>query len=255
MYTQCSSCATLFSVTPRHLRHARGRVRCCLCQEVFDALPSLTDILPVAVAAEHDEPAPEPAAAPARPSAVADLFVELPRSQPAPVVEDDEPPRRRYVGTIGWTTAALVLLAVLCVQYAYVMREELARYPRLRPWIETLCLAAHCELPLLRDAQRVHILHRDVGLHPTEPGALLVRATLVNDTGFRQPYPQIRFSFLDPNGEARASRWFAPDEYLARRAPRSEVSAGMTPQEPVAVRLQLPGIAAVALDNFEIQVR
>lgn len=270
MYTQCSSCATLFRVSTRHLRQAHGLVRCCLCQETFDALPSLCESLPDGL--ENDQGASEPdvangsspsPASSAQPpasasshaaSAVEDFFVDLPPPSASIAVERARPIRRRF-GTAGWSVAALLIVAVLVVQYAYVMREELGRYPRLRPWIETLCAAADCELPLLRDVSRVHILHRQVGQHPTLSDALLVKATVVNDTGFRQPYPQIKFSFLDPGGDVRASRWFSPDEYLVERRAAADVIAGMPPQEPVPIRLELADTEVHAADNFTIDFR
>ena len=46
MYTQCPTCATLFRITPEQLRQAGGRVRCCMCQHVFNALATVTDALP-----------------------------------------------------------------------------------------------------------------------------------------------------------------------------------------------------------------
>lgn len=248
MYTQCSSCATLFRVTPRHLRRARGLVRCCLCRHVFDALASLADALPPQLGSGSlDRPRLLEGAATDDVAGVADDKIP---ADPLAAAAAESSSRR----TAAWSVLALVLLAALIVQYAYVMREELARYPRSRPWVETLCLAAGCELPPLRDVSRIHILYREVGLHPTVPGALLAKATIVNDTGFRQPYPQIRFSFLDPSGDTRASRWFSPDDYLGgRRA--ADVPAGMPPQEPVAVRLELTGISAAARDNFALDVR
>lgn len=46
MYTQCPTCATLFRITPEQLRQAGGMVRCCMCQQVFSALATVTDTLP-----------------------------------------------------------------------------------------------------------------------------------------------------------------------------------------------------------------
>jgi predicted Zn finger-like uncharacterized protein len=253
MYTQCTSCATLFRVTSRHLRHAHGLVRCCLCQEVFDALSCISDALPGTLAAPV--PAPTLSRALSRDeSMTSDLFMELPSSGDAEPAEAPVTARRRF-GSAGWSAVALLLLVLVVAQYAYVMRDELARYPRLRPWIETICLAADCQLPLLRDVSRVHILYRQVDHHPTLSGGLLVKATLVNDAGYRQPFPQVRFTFLDPSGDERSSRWFSPDEYLRENALVADVLAGMPPQEPVSIRLQLADADPAAIDNFKIELR
>lgn len=268
MYTQCSNCATLFRLTAWHLRQARGLVRCCLCHEAFDALPSLVEELPANLAEFHLEAV---AAAPARerpdaaelvgeqPAKVErtvaeDLFLQVPEIEAVELPAEAAVKNRRGFGTVGWSVLVLLLLAGMVVQYAYVMREELARYPRLRPWIESLCSVAGCELPPLRDVARIRILDKHVALHPTSADTLLVRATLVNDTGFWQPYPQIRFNFLDPVGDSQASRWFSPDEYLAKGR-ISDVAAGMPPQEPVSIRLELQGMGTAAMDNFAIDFR
>lgn len=266
MYTQCSNCATLFRLSAWHLRKARGLVRCCLCHETFDALPGLVDELPASIVERYPPVAavpgqvPPEAAEPAgeRPAAAQsadeDLFLQVPEIEAASVPAAAPAKARRRGGMLGWSALILLLVAAMVGQYAYVMREELARFPRLRPWIESLCSVAGCELPPLRDVARIRILDKHVALHPTSAGILLVKAVLVNDTGFWQPYPQIRFNFLDPVGDSRASRWFAPDEYLADSR-LTEVAAGMPPQEPVSIRLELQGMGAAAIDNFAIDFR
>ncbi|HEX5514206.1 MAG TPA: zinc-ribbon and DUF3426 domain-containing protein [Gammaproteobacteria bacterium] len=264
MYTQCSSCATLFHVTSQHLRQAQGLVRCCLCHEVFDALPSLVESLPAGLEVESPAHAAQPgfigpevvkhAVESASSPLDDDFFTTLPTTD---IVAPEAPvaaPVGRQSGVFGWSAGFLLLLVVLTVPYGYLMREELARYPRLRPWVEGLCAVARCELPLLRDISRVHILYKDVGVHSASSAGLLVTATLVNDAGFRQPYPQIRFSFLDPVGAVQSSRWYSPDDYLNEQQ-KLEAAAGMPPQEPVSVRLAVADIDTAAVDNFAIDLR
>lgn len=296
MYTQCSSCATLFRVTPQHLREAQGRVRCCLCHETFDALSSLTDRLPPDLASEEmlstrrglvadpgvaqrtqaaaEAPAPLVAAEagedgdedepPVRAPGKApvnhgerDLFVDL-DFPTVGVPEPEEPPlptSRSGWSFWGWTLGVLLLVVLLVAQYGYLMREDLAQYPRLRPWLETLCVVAKCELPLLKDVSQINILQRRIGAHPRVPNALLVKATLVNDATFPQPYPQLRLSFLDANGRVGASRWFTPQEYLEDDQRRAQLMEGMPPKQPVAVRLDIADPGEEAAQNFEIDFR
>ena len=47
MLTRCPHCQTHFRVTAEQLKIRQGKVRCGACQEVFDALDSLTDEAPV----------------------------------------------------------------------------------------------------------------------------------------------------------------------------------------------------------------
>ncbi|MES9993447.1 MAG: DUF3426 domain-containing protein [Candidatus Thiodiazotropha sp.] len=43
MFTQCQHCLTMFRITPEQLKAADGRVRCCQCNNVFNALESLME--------------------------------------------------------------------------------------------------------------------------------------------------------------------------------------------------------------------
>lgn len=261
MYTQCSNCATLFQVSTRHLRQAQGLARCCLCDEVFDATAGLLEALPAGL--EADEPvsgaegeAHDEASAPTPASSGDDYFTTLP-SVSAPETDmpalPAKPPRMRF-GFIGASGVLALLLCAAVVSYAYAMRMELAQYPRLRPWIESLCLAARCQLPLLRDAARIQVLHKDAGMSPEHSGELLVRATIANDAAFWQPYPHIRLRFLDATGSTQTSRWFTPDDYLTT-ARMHDVQAGMPPQEPVFVRLRASDVGVAAQDNFIMDLR
>ncbi len=41
MFTQCAHCLTLFRITPGQLKAAAGQVRCCQCNQTFNALENL----------------------------------------------------------------------------------------------------------------------------------------------------------------------------------------------------------------------
>jgi predicted Zn finger-like uncharacterized protein len=43
MYTQCPHCQTLFRIRSEQLKIAAGRVRCCQCHQIFNALDSLQE--------------------------------------------------------------------------------------------------------------------------------------------------------------------------------------------------------------------
>ncbi|MET0027767.1 MAG: DUF3426 domain-containing protein [Candidatus Thiodiazotropha sp.] len=43
MFTQCPHCMTLFRITTEQLKAAEGRVRCCQCNQVFNALQRLQE--------------------------------------------------------------------------------------------------------------------------------------------------------------------------------------------------------------------
>jgi hypothetical protein len=144
--------------------------------------------------------------------------------------------------------AALVLVAALVVQYAWFMPEDLVRrYPLARPWVDSFCAGTGCELPLARDAARIRLLGRDVRIHPRYEGALLVTASFTNTAPFVQPYPDLEFTLYNVNGQTIAARRFRPDDYLGGEV---DVSAGMPPEHPVQIVLDLlaPEEAAVSFE-------
>ncbi len=155
--------------------------------------------------------------------------------------------RRR---NIGYGLAALALLGLLAVQYVFFMPEDAARrYPQWRGGIESLCVKLGCVLPERRDPTRIRVLSRDVRLHPRYEGVLQIKATLSNAAPFRQPYPRVRFTLFNVNGQTIATRVFQPSEYLGRKV---AASARLRPQTPFQVALDVlaPEEAAV---SFEFQ--
>ncbi|MEW8505594.1 MAG: DUF3426 domain-containing protein [Candidatus Thiodiazotropha sp.] len=44
MFTQCQHCLTMFRITPEQLKAAEGRVRCCQCNNIFNALQNLREL-------------------------------------------------------------------------------------------------------------------------------------------------------------------------------------------------------------------
>lgn len=152
--------------------------------------------------------------------------------------------------TSAWVVAILILTLLIFAQYSYFMRNELARFPSFRPWLETLCGIANCELPMLRDITRISLVSRDMRSHPKIPKALLVRATLVNEASFIQPFPELKLMLSDLNGKILASRQFSPDEYLKNE--EVDITLGMTPQTHFDFQLEMLDADRNAV-SFEFQ--
>ncbi|MDX1431392.1 MAG: zinc-ribbon and DUF3426 domain-containing protein [Gammaproteobacteria bacterium] len=155
--------------------------------------------------------------------------------------------RRR---NIGYGAAAVALLALLAFQYLFFNPEDAAaRYPQWRGAIESMCERIGCVLPERRDASRIRVLSRDVRVHPRYEGVLQIKATLANAAPFRQPYPRVRFTLFNVNGQTIATRVFQPSEYLGRNV---SASARLRPRTPFQIALDVlaPEEAAV---SFEFQ--
>ena len=153
--------------------------------------------------------------------------------------------RRR---TIGYGIGALALLALLAGQYVFFMPEDAARrYPQWRGSIESLCVQVGCILPERRDPARIRVVSRDVRVHPKYEGVMQIKATLTNAAPYRQPYPRVRFTLFNVNGQTIATRVFQPREYLGRPV---DAGARIRPKTPFQVALDVlaPEEAAVSFE-------
>ena len=155
--------------------------------------------------------------------------------------------RRR---SIGYGIAGIALLVLLAGQYVFFMPEDASRrYPQWRGAIESLCVQIGCVLSERRDPARIRVVSRSVRVHPRLEGVMQIKATLTNTAPFRQPYPQVRFTLFNVNGQTIATPDFQPSEYLGRRI---AASARLRPRTPFQVELDVlaPEEAAV---SFEFQ--
>jgi predicted Zn finger-like uncharacterized protein len=277
MYTSCPKCRTFFSLGAAQLRAARGQVRCGNCLEIFDGLQFLTDdafdghraespplgtgdasLLPEqwSEAGQPARPAEaskgDAAAGPASPPVLeASTHSNLDEQVPEVLKEDiarAEVERRSRANSWIFTTAAVLLLAGLALQYAWFKPAGLlAAYPQARAWLEALCTRTGCSLPDRRDPSKIQMLARDVRVHPGYEGALLVSATLVNVAPHAQPYPLMQFNVFNVNGQTIASRVFEPKEFLS-----ADVNADgeMSPRKPLQIAIEMiaPEEAAVSYE-------
>jgi hypothetical protein len=150
----------------------------------------------------------------------------------------------RYM-LVLWGTLIIALLLVFMTQATHLLRDDLMKYPSLRPWMVRFCQLTDCELKMRRDSQRLDILQREVLSHPAVNNALLVKATIVNRADFYQPYPDIRLTFRDLRDRHVASRVFHPADYLPGDI---VVNNGLAPDTPTNVTLEIvdPGENAVS---------
>ncbi len=63
MYAQCSHCQTIYRVSTEQLSAARGRVRCGVCEHIFNALDSLSEQIPAPRPSAHSTEMPAESAA------------------------------------------------------------------------------------------------------------------------------------------------------------------------------------------------
>ena len=159
-------------------------------------------------------------------------------------------PREETTSSFGnafWGTGVGVLLTIFILQYSYAMRDDLARYPELRPWVQKMCAVAQCDVPMQQNVDLIKLTHRDITIHPRVKGALLINAVFVNNANFTQSFPLMQITLSDVNGRIIAKRRFQPVEYLDADV---NIRRGMAPNTPIQIVLEIgdPGKDAV---NFE----
>lgn len=245
MYSQCSNCFAYTLVDAAMLTQGRGTVCCSACGAHYFVLSRLSDDIPSAMSMEHPAPGnPLPQDAP-----VGLTAPEKSRSHalPAPLpgfVKPRRPPAGRHR---SWLLCNMLLALSFAAQIAYVERAWLLDNARLRPWLDDLCSAMHCTLPLRNDTTQLALLARDIRPHPSVPDALIISATLRNDAVFAQAFPHVEISLSDLDEHRIAMRRFTPRDYVTDS---NTVRHGLPAGRSVALVFEVtdPGKNAVAFE-------
>jgi predicted Zn finger-like uncharacterized protein len=242
MYTQCPHCLAVYEPTAFVLARGRGQLLCGGCGHTFDALERLS-AEPIFAAA-----APVPASdAPVRmvPEHVPEqghLFEAARPESPTFAAPRPRVPLRRRNG--AWWIGSGALALSLAAQIVLAQRNELAREPAWRPWLESLCGALDCDLPAWRDPSALRLAARDVRPHPSSESALVITATFRNDAPWPQAWPTLQITLSDLDGRPIAMRRFSAEEYLGAM-PREE-ALGPGQSASATLEVQDPGKQAVA---------
>jgi predicted Zn finger-like uncharacterized protein len=204
METSCHHCQSRFKVTELQLQLAHGKVRCGECNEVFNALTSLKN---------HDRRAP---------------------LDHQPMLSGNEPPELEsntelslheamygnkysswsHFSPIIWLIGILLLSTLGIAQAIYYQRYPLLENPQYQRQVLSLCQFLPCNKSLFSSTQQIKLLERNVFTHPTQPKALMVSGSFVNQAGFTQRFPQLLVSLFDISGNLIANRLFNSNEYL-----------------------------------------
>jgi len=186
--------------------------------------------------------------APELPESAAISEEDLPRALRRSLDMLDQAPRRSLGMTLLMILIALVLLGGLGFQAVMFRNVELAHmFPQLAPLLNQTCDRLPCRYGGKIDVSQIKLISRDVRSHPTQPNALLISATFVNQAPFDQPYPVIEITLYDLGGNVVASRRFTPQEYLEKMYNRFLLMESGTPVQ-VTLAVLDPGKDAI---NFE----
>ena len=239
MLTRCPDCHTVHPVNAGLLAAADGMLRCGKCDKRFNGLEALYDHWP--------EAADKPATHGARTRKAPTLGMDI-RPQPT-----DEPEAQGLAveeraggrkARIAWALAAVAMSALLLVNLGWTFRDQWLQIPEVRAIAERAGWVESDRAATFRDPSLIRLVSRDMHVHPTRAGVLVLNATLTNTASRSQAFPQLEVTLLDAANRALARRTFEPAEYLE---PGSDPTTAFAPGVYLPVLLELvdPGEQAV----------
>jgi predicted Zn finger-like uncharacterized protein len=162
-----------------------------------------------------------------------------PRAAPVSTIDGDIEllagrPQRKPTALL-WTVALPPLAILLLVQLVHHERAELARHPRVGPWLGSIYSSMGMPLDPDWDLRAYDLKQRGVIADPSTPGTLTVRASITNRAGYPQPYPLLKLVLEDRWGSAVRAREFRPDEY----APAGQIQGLLGPNQKTEARIAI----------------
>lgn len=150
-------------------------------------------------------PAPTPAAAPTP---------KLASSTQRTSTDKARPGREGFrINTMFWAGGIMALMLLIIIQYAFFIKEDLVKYPSMRPLFQTVCGIVSCD-PLMFDSKKLKII-ANLDFHPDNPGALKINIKVINQAELTQYFPVLELVLRD--GDKQHVELFYPVQYLPKR--------------------------------------
>jgi predicted Zn finger-like uncharacterized protein len=147
-----------------------------------------------------------------------------------------------------WPVLAVLALLGIILQLAYFRFDHYARIQPYRDFYAFACPVVGCTLPTLVDKKQIVTYNLVVQAHNEVENALLVDVMLLNKAGFEQPFPDLLLSFSDMDDVVKASRRFAPEDYLGGELAGKKL---MPSKQPIHISLE---IKDPKVDNYKMDV-
>jgi predicted Zn finger-like uncharacterized protein len=219
--TRCPECGTAFRITGAQLAARGGQARCGRCGAVFDARATLESAADTTPGTARTGAAKVDTRPPRRESGTAshaDTNSGWLRDEPSP-------PARR--STWAWLCASAVAVVLLAAQLAFYFRGEVVLlWPAVKPMLARACATLGCDLPLPHRAELMSIEASDLQADGTNPGIMVLSATLRNRAAFPQQFPSLELTLTNAQDQAVARRVLSVRDYLARGATADAGFAG-----------------------------
>jgi predicted Zn finger-like uncharacterized protein len=243
MYTRCPQCKTVHPLTTLLISHSRGLVQCGQCSCTFNVLDFLFDDWPSGRAhGSVNNPDIAPPVLGATKEAAGSASIMSARTD-APADTNQQPSR------FTWRQAIVLLVLVTTVNAVWTFREPLLEIPLVSAGLEKVGWLTADQNGLLKDPQQIQLVSRDMHMHPTRTGVLVLSLTIINLAPRSQVFPDLEVTLLDADSEPVAQRRLQPADYLR---PDTDIRAGLAADVYLPVLLELgdPGQQAV---GFEIR--
>jgi predicted Zn finger-like uncharacterized protein len=144
-------------------------------------------------------------------------------------------PARRW----PWLLGAFVLFPVLLAQAAYHYRSAITLlFPQTKPYAVALCATLGCELPLPRRIEQMSIEASDLQADTTNPGIMVLSATLKNRAIFNQQHPLLELTLTDAQDQPVVRRVLTPQDYLSKGI---NTQAGFGANTEIAIKMFIEG--------------
>ena len=153
--------------------------------------------------------------------------------------------RRRW----PWSMVAAALILLFAVQVVHSQRDELLRQANIGPLLARVYALIGMPIAAPTDLAAYELRQWGAATDATQPGRLLLRASIVNRATYAQPYPLLRVALQDRFGTTIGAREIEPADYLPGSVATRLLAPGQ--RTDAEIRLVDPGKDAV---GFEMDV-
>lgn len=180
MFSRCSHCQVLQTISVEQLRDSRGLLACDACGKHFDALATLTE--------HQDEELPN--------RSTGDFL--------SGAAHGKTYPKKTWI-------AGSFLGTTLLFTQLFLFNGQLLQQPGIRSTLETLCRHLNCRLPYYKNLAEWSLSHSE--FHAVAGNKYVLTAAITNQAAYTQACPDIKLVMLNFNGQAIAERIFTAQQY------------------------------------------
>jgi predicted Zn finger-like uncharacterized protein len=233
LQTTCTHCNSVFRITSDQLDAARGQVRCSQCMQVFNALANLENYSgqPVLQTDHYDTRSDietwqnnEP-----HPNTVESITPEDSSLSLREAMYGENHKSDHSLKPMIWVVGILLLIIISTIQVIYYQRYQLISSSQYQQQIINLCQLLPCDSSRFSNPAQIRMVERNVFSHPTQPKALMITGSFINDAPFEQSMPELLISLSDIKGNLIANRQFSAQEYLTDKS-RTSLAPGKSAQ-------------------------